>query len=405
MENTSGQGKQAVIPAELKGWNWGAFLMNWVWGIFNKTYIALLTFVPLIGIFMPFVLGFKGNAWAWRNKKWDSIEHFRKVQKKWTMWGVITLVFSLLVSAGSVFFAFETLKSSEPYVMAMDKVQANKEVQNNIGAPINPGWWLLGDVSVDGTGGKAAFSIPVAGSKQTGTVYVKATKETNKWKLDQLFFQPESGGAAIDLLKVPPPQPPSSGKAGQPPPEAPPMDTQPPDKESLQKGKTTAMPGVAAGKAVKEIVPEKKTAPTAAPVAPATGLQPGKVTAPATKPVVTDSAPVPKKQQAASKPRKKYAKKPLSKRQSPYDKAMAKKKTPTEIGRAKITAGDFQGAVTTLSAAIAKYPRDSVNYRLRGNAYDNLGDRERAIEDWKKAASMGDTIMQSYLNFLEVDWP
>jgi len=399
MENTSGQGKQAEIPAELKGWNWGAFLMNWVWGIFNKTYIALLTFVPLIGIFMPFVLGFKGNAWAWRNKKWDSIEHFQRVQKKWAMWGVIMLVFSLLVSAGSVFFAFETLKSSEPYVMSMDKVQANREVQNNIGAPIKPGWWLLGDISVDGTSGKAAFSIPVAGSKQTGTVYVKATKETNKWKLDQLFFQAESGGAAIDLLKVPPPQRPSPGQAGQPP-----TDTPPPDKDSLPKDKTTAMKGVAAGKASKEIVTEKKTAPTADPVAAATGPQPGKVAVTDKTPAVTESGLTKKKQQAASKSRKKYAKKHTAKGQSPYDKAMARKKTPTEIGRAKITAGDYQGAVKTLTAAIDKYPRDSVNYRLRGNAYDNLGNRERAVEDWKKAASMGDTIMQSYLNFLEVDW-
>ena len=84
---------------------------------------------------------------------------------------------------------------------------------------------------------------------------------------------------------------------------------------------------------------------------------------------------------------------------------MAKKKTPTDIGRAKITAGDYQGAIKTLSAAIAKNPEESINYRLRGNAYDNLGKREQAIEDWKKAASLGDTVIQSYLVFLEVEWP
>ncbi|MCK9197393.1 MAG: cytochrome c oxidase assembly factor 1 family protein [Syntrophales bacterium] len=252
MENTSGQGKQAVIPAELKGWNWGAFLMNWVWGIFNKTYIALLTFVPLVGMFMPFVLGFKGNAWAWRNKKWDSIEHFRKVQRKWAMWGIIMLIFSLVVSAGSVFFLFETLKSSEPYVMAIDKVQASREVQNIIGAPIKPGWWMVGDISTEGTGGKAEFSIPVEGSKKKGTVSVRATKENNKWKMEQLYFLPESGGAAIDLLKIPQPRLPSPGQTKQPPPEAPPIDTPPPDKEAMQPKKATA------GKAVKDTVMEKK---------------------------------------------------------------------------------------------------------------------------------------------------
>ena len=35
MENTSGQGKASVLPAELKGWNWGAFFLHVIWGIGN----------------------------------------------------------------------------------------------------------------------------------------------------------------------------------------------------------------------------------------------------------------------------------------------------------------------------------------------------------------------------------
>jgi hypothetical protein len=77
LENTSGQGKSASIPAEIDRWNWGAFLLNWIWGIGNNTYIALLMFVPFVNMVMLFVLGFKGSAWAWRNKRWG--EH-RAVQ-------------------------------------------------------------------------------------------------------------------------------------------------------------------------------------------------------------------------------------------------------------------------------------------------------------------------------------
>jgi len=32
---------QPAIPAEIDRWNWGAFLLNWIWGIGNKTFIAL----------------------------------------------------------------------------------------------------------------------------------------------------------------------------------------------------------------------------------------------------------------------------------------------------------------------------------------------------------------------------
>ena len=37
---------------------------------------------------MAIVLGFKGREWAWKNKKWRDIDHFRAVQKRWSMWAV-----------------------------------------------------------------------------------------------------------------------------------------------------------------------------------------------------------------------------------------------------------------------------------------------------------------------------
>ena len=30
------------IPPEIDRWNWGAFLLNWIWGVGNNTFIALL---------------------------------------------------------------------------------------------------------------------------------------------------------------------------------------------------------------------------------------------------------------------------------------------------------------------------------------------------------------------------
>jgi hypothetical protein len=37
MENTSAQGKASAVPAEVDRWNWGAFLLNLIWGIENST--------------------------------------------------------------------------------------------------------------------------------------------------------------------------------------------------------------------------------------------------------------------------------------------------------------------------------------------------------------------------------
>lgn len=86
-----------TIPEGVKGWSWGAFLLNFIWAIGNKTWIGLLAFIPFLGWIMAFVLGFKGREWAWKNKEWDSVEHFNRVQKKWSYWGVVILIIELVV--------------------------------------------------------------------------------------------------------------------------------------------------------------------------------------------------------------------------------------------------------------------------------------------------------------------
>jgi Flp pilus assembly protein TadD len=73
-------------------------------------------------------------------------------------------------------------------------------------------------------------------------------------------------------------------------------------------------------------------------------------------------------------------------------------------GRLQMSAGEFTAAIETFTLILTAYPQDSLIYRLRGNAYDNLGDQEKAIEDWTQAARLGDTIIQSYLDFLGVKW-
>ena len=87
IENNSGQGKSAMLPPQLYGW---------IWGIGNNTFIALLCLLPLVNIVMIFVLGAKGNEWAWQNKRWENVQHFKRVQRLWTIWGVILFAAGIL---------------------------------------------------------------------------------------------------------------------------------------------------------------------------------------------------------------------------------------------------------------------------------------------------------------------
>jgi tetratricopeptide (TPR) repeat protein len=73
-------------------------------------------------------------------------------------------------------------------------------------------------------------------------------------------------------------------------------------------------------------------------------------------------------------------------------------------GRSQLNAGEFAAAVDTFTQILAAHPQDSLSYHFRGNAYDNLADRQKAVEDWTQAARLGDTTLQSYLDFLQVKW-
>ncbi|MDD2721859.1 MAG: zinc ribbon domain-containing protein [Gallionella sp.] len=85
----------SVLPEGIKGWSWGAFWFSWIWAIFNKTWIGLLALIPLVNLVMMVVLGLKGREWAWQNKTWTSVEHFKRVQKKWDVAGWIIIIAGL----------------------------------------------------------------------------------------------------------------------------------------------------------------------------------------------------------------------------------------------------------------------------------------------------------------------
>ncbi|MDO8512041.1 MAG: hypothetical protein Q7S57_02115 [bacterium] len=117
-------GPNGPFPAELNHWNWGAFLLSWIWAIGNQVWIGLLvllSFIPVIGgiiaLVMVIMLGIKGNEWAWKAKKWDSVEHFKTVQKKWAKWGVILAIVGVVIAilmAVAMMFLVAKVATDEP---------------------------------------------------------------------------------------------------------------------------------------------------------------------------------------------------------------------------------------------------------------------------------------------------
>ncbi len=106
-----------AIPPEIRGWNWGAFLLTWIWGIGNRVWVAFIVFipVPLLALIMAFMLGAKGNEWAWRSKNWHSVDHFRMTQKNWAYWGIALFVLSIIFMAAIYILVFVALMNAIPF--------------------------------------------------------------------------------------------------------------------------------------------------------------------------------------------------------------------------------------------------------------------------------------------------
>ena len=126
LANNSGDGPNSpVLDIVAKEFNWGACCLSWIWGLGNNTYLPLIILVtyiiPWVGsiasIGLAIWFGIKGNTWAWQNKRWESIEHFHAVQKKWAIAGIICasigVLLAILLACGLLFIGAKAVEMGQ----------------------------------------------------------------------------------------------------------------------------------------------------------------------------------------------------------------------------------------------------------------------------------------------------
>lgn len=140
-----------IIQNDIKRFNWGAFFLTWIWGIGNNVletlWILVAGFIPffgvlLTGIVLPIIFGIKGNEWALKNKQYESIEHFHRVQKTWAIIGLSLYLASTLFSILIGLSLFNNLIKPEidkfmtennlTYSSLLEEFKSNGKLQINI---------------------------------------------------------------------------------------------------------------------------------------------------------------------------------------------------------------------------------------------------------------------------------
>jgi hypothetical protein len=119
-------------------------------------------------------------------------------------WFVPVLCFAgILGISGFVALILGFLKSSDAYSGALARAKTSPAVIAALGTPIQAGFFVTGNISVNGSSGKADLAIPITGPNAKATIYVVAAKEVGVWSFHRLVVQIEPGGERITL----PPEP------------------------------------------------------------------------------------------------------------------------------------------------------------------------------------------------------
>ncbi|HEX9986271.1 MAG TPA: cytochrome c oxidase assembly factor Coa1 family protein [Thermoanaerobaculia bacterium] len=96
--------------------------------------------------------------------------------------------------------AFTAVKNSTPYGDALRIAQANPELAEALGTPMETGWSNSGTIRLNNDDGFADITVPLTGPKGKAKLQVRGTKTDGKWTYDILRAEVE-GGKTVDLLE------------------------------------------------------------------------------------------------------------------------------------------------------------------------------------------------------------
>ena len=148
---------------------------------------------------MMVVLGLRGSRWAWRNGRWDSVAHFKRVQRLWAIWGLIIWIFVGGFFASMFAGVFSIMKNSEAYQLGLARLQASPAAVSVLGTPITTGV-VTGSVHFSGDSGDADLSFSASGPRTSGTVALQAVKKNGVWSITRMTLKPDGKDELIDLV-------------------------------------------------------------------------------------------------------------------------------------------------------------------------------------------------------------
>lgn len=111
-------GNDPGMLKRVKGWNWGACILTWIWLYFHEmhlwgTIVLIMTIlIPCVGIIPSIWLGAYGNELAWRYKRFTDFEAYLKSVRLWNQIGIIIFISSTIIAIIGISIALYSLNRS-----------------------------------------------------------------------------------------------------------------------------------------------------------------------------------------------------------------------------------------------------------------------------------------------------
>ena len=184
-------------PSSLQRWSWGAMLLNVIWGLKHNVDLALLTLIPVVGLVIPFILGAKGNAWAWKNLEWKSVEQFEKSQANWALWGFVAWFFiavALFIPVAKGIMEFKW-SHSKVYQETIEEFLTLDKIKIILGDKARADLYGVKKLS----GRRLRLGFRIKGTRSTSKARFHIMEIAGHWAVYRITIYEPSGKSVVDF--------------------------------------------------------------------------------------------------------------------------------------------------------------------------------------------------------------
>lgn len=94
------------------------------------------------------------------------------------------------------------LRNSDAAKLAVATTASSPSAIKLLGSPIQEGWFISGNIAINGTSGTANIEVPVKGPNGAGKLFADEERKDGQWQIQTLILEVKNSGERITLVQA-----------------------------------------------------------------------------------------------------------------------------------------------------------------------------------------------------------